>query len=254
MTQGTTEADQPEQPERPRKWTRPTSRKPAGKPLVRPRLPAERVAADVGRDDLTDEAVLSSLEVGDVDWRERAARLIDVEGCRLTGTALTGSRLERLTISDSQLHRCDLANVELSQGAMTRVEITSSRLTGLAAPGAVWRHVRVADCLADLSAFRFVSFTRVEFVDCRMQGADFVGADLTGTVFRRCDLSRAELSQVKAPRAAFIDCTWDGIRGVTSLTGCTIVNRSPVDTLHFTAAMASALGVTLGDTDDFPDE
>ncbi len=248
-----TEADQPKRTERQRAQTAPAAKKPAGKPLVRPRLPAERGAADTDRDDLIDEAVLSSLEVGDIDWRERSARLIDVEGCRLTGTALTGSRLERLTVCDSQLRRCDLANVELSQGAMTRVEITSSRLTGMAAPGAVWRHVRVADCLADLSAFRFVSFTRVEFVDCRMQGADFVGADLTGTIFQRCDLSRAEFSQVKAPRVAFIDCTWDGIRGVTSLTGCTIVNRSPVDALHFTAAMASALGITLGDPDDFLD-
>ncbi len=179
---------------------------------------------------------------------------MDIEGCRLTGCTFARSRLDKLTVSDSVLQRCDVANVELSHGAMTRVEITASRLTGLAAPDAAWRHVLVRDCLADFSSFRFASFTSVEFVDCRLHSADFVGADLTGASFRRCDLTRAEFSQVKAANASFIDCTWDGIRGISSLAGATIVNSSPIDALTFTGAMAQALHITLGDPDDFPED
>jgi uncharacterized protein YjbI with pentapeptide repeats len=113
----------------------------------------------------------------------------------------------------------------------------------------MWRHVLVKDCLADLSAFRFSTFTRVEFVDCRLQAADFEGADLTGTVFRGCDLTRAELSQVKAAGAVFIDCAWDGIRGVTSLAGATVANRSPLDALTFAHALAQSVGITIADPD-----
>lgn len=228
-------------------------RKPA-KPRIRPRLEADLTKAELPRDDLVDDALLSELAFVDTGFGGRSARLVDVEGCRLTGCTFAASRLDKLTVSDSILERCDVANVELTRGALTRVELTACRLTGLAAPDAAWRHVLVRDCLADLSSFRFASFVQVEFVDCRLQGADFVGADLTGTVFRRCDLTRAELSQAKATQAAFIDCTWDGIRGISSLGGATIVHSSPIDALTFTGAMAQALHITLGDPDDFPED
>lgn len=227
---------------------------PKRKPRVRPRLTAVLVDAELPRDDLVDDALLSELAFADADFAGRSARLVDIEGCRLTGCSVASSHLDKLTVSDSVLDRCDLANVELSHGAMTRVQVTASRLTGLAAPGAAWRHVLLRDCLADLSSFRFASFTLVEFVDCRLQGADFGGADLPGAIFRRCDLTRAEFSQVKAAQAVFIDCTWEGIRGISSLAGATIVNSSPIDALTFTVAMAQALHITLGDPDDFPED
>lgn len=233
----------------------PRGRKDLGvKPRVRPRLSGHLAQAQFPRDDLLDDALLSELSVVDADFAGRTAHLVDVEGCRLTGSKLASSRLDKLTVSDSVLDRCDLANVELSHGAMSRVEMTACRLTGLAASGAVWRQVLVKDCLADMSSFRFAAFTRVEFADCRLQGADFVGADLSDTLFRRCDLTRVELSQVKAVGTAFIDCTWDGIGGVTSLSGATIAHSSPTDALTFTAAMATALRITLGDPDDFPED
>jgi uncharacterized protein YjbI with pentapeptide repeats len=221
------------------------------KPRVRPRLSPELAAPKLPHDDLIDEAQLTRVVFDDVDFGKRAARLIDIEECRLTRCRLPGSSLDKLTLSDSEVDSCDLANVELSHNTLSRVEITSSRLTGLAVAGAVWRHVLVKDCLADLSAFRFTTFTRVEFVDCRLHAADFEGADLTGAVFRGCDLTRAELSQVKASRAVFIDCIWNGIRGVTSLAGATVANRSPVDAVAFTDALARTLGITIADPDDF---
>lgn len=229
-------------------------RKANKKPRIRPRLTAVLANGELPRDDLVDEALLSELVLVEADFAGRSARLVDIEGCRLTGCTFAGSHLDKLTISDSILDRCDIANVDLPHGAMTRVEVTSSRLTGLAAPDAAWRHVLVRDCLADLSSFRFASFTSVELVNCRLQGADFVGADLTGAVFRRCDLTRAEFSQVKAAKTTFVDCTWDGIRGISSLAGATIVNSSPIDALTFTVAMAQALHITLGDPDDFPED
>lgn len=218
-------------------------------PLAAPRLPTELAEAEPTRDDLVDDAVLSRLALTGVDWRERSARIVDLEESRLTGVALTGSRLDKLTVSDSTLQRCDLANVQLSHGSMTRVSVSDSRLTGMTAAGAIWRHVRLADCLADLSAFRFASFTRVEFVDCRLRGADFESAELNNTIFRRCDLTAAEFSQAKTRGTTFVDCTWDGIRGVTSLAGSTIATSSPLDLLSLTAILAGALGIKLADTE-----
>ena len=221
---------------------------------VRPRIPGNLTSAEFPRDDLVDDAMLSELAFVDVDLSGRSARLVDIDQCQLTGARLSGSRLERLIVTDSVLERCDLATVELSHGAMTRVELSACRLTGFATPGAVWRHVLVKDCAADLSSFSSASFTHVKFVDCRFHGSDFVGADLKGTQFRRCELTRVDLSDAKTGGAAFVDCTWDGVRGISSLAGAMIVNHSPIDGLAFTAAMAQALNITLADPDDFPDE
>src|SRR4029078_12671708 len=128
--------------------------------------------------------------------------------------------------------------------------LTGCRATGLVLSGATLRHVTIRDCLADLSVFRFATFTNVLLVDCRLQGADLVSADLAGAVFRRCDLTRAELSQVKARGAVFVDCTWEGVRGVSSLAGATIVHGSPLDAHAFMVATASSLGIRLGDPAD----
>jgi uncharacterized protein YjbI with pentapeptide repeats len=113
--------------------------------------------------------------------------------------------------------------------------------------------VTLRDCVAGLSVFRFATLTKVELVDCRLPGADFVSADLSGAVFRRCDLTRAELSQVKARGAVFVDCTWDGVRGVASLAGATVVHGSPLDAQAFLVAAAGSLDIRLGDPVDYPD-
>jgi uncharacterized protein YjbI with pentapeptide repeats len=77
-----------------------------------------------------------------------------------------------------------------------------------------------------------------------------VAADLSGTVFRGCDLTAAEFSQVKAIGATFVDCTWEGTRGIGSLAGATIANASPIDMLAVTNALASALQIKLAHPDD----
>jgi uncharacterized protein YjbI with pentapeptide repeats len=221
---------------------------------VSPRLPPALRAASLPQDDVLDEVVLGGLLFAGVDLTSRQARLVDVEGCRFEDTTLAGGRFDKLTVIDSVFDRCDLANVEFAHSSLSRVELTGCRVTGLIAGGVLLRHVTLRDCLADLSVFRFATLTKVELVDCRLHGADFISADLTGAVFRRCDLSRAELSQVKARGAVFVDCTWDGVRGISSLTGATVVHGSPLDAHAFMVATAGSLGIRLGDPADFAED
>lgn len=220
---------------------------------VRPRLPEALKDAALPRDDLVDDALLHGLRFHLVDLSTRTARLVEVDACRFVGTSIAGSVLDKVQVLDCAFQHCDLANVHLGSAALTRVELSGCRATGLVASGSLLRNVSFRDCIADLSAFRFATFTKVELVDCRLHGADFVSADLTGATFRRCDLSRAELSQVQARGAVFIDCVWDGVRGVTSLAGSTVVHSSPLDAHAFMLATAGSLGITIGDSADFPE-
>lgn len=221
---------------------------------VSPRLPAALRPADLPADDVVDEAVLGGVLFEGLDLASRRARLVDIEGCRFVDTSLADGRFDKLTVIDSAFERCDLANLSLDHSSLSRVHLTACRATGIGLGGILLRQVVLRDCLADLSVFRFATLTNVMLVDCRLQGADLVSADLTGAQFRRCDLTRAELSQVNARGAVFVDCTWDDVRGVSSLAGATIVHSSPLDAHAFMVATAGSLGIRLGDPADYPED
>ncbi|ONI71667.1 hypothetical protein BWI15_16045 [Kribbella sp. ALI-6-A] len=223
----------------------------SGQKIAGPRLRTDLERATPTVDEIDDEDRLLDLALDDVDLRDLEAEHLELSGCRLTRCDLGGSELEKAILVDLVLDHCDLANARWSDASATRVQVTSSRLTGFAGPGLSLQHTTVRDSVLDFSSFRFAKFVKAEFTDCRLQSADFVSADLSGTVFRHCDLTGAEFSQVKANGAVFVDCTWDGTRGIASLGGATIANSSPIDALAVTLAMAAALGITLGDPDDF---
>lgn len=236
------------------------SRKPiSGKPASRkalvaaPRLSAQLDEGSITVDGVEDEERLTDLALTDLDLSDLAAEHVEISGCRLTKCKLGGSDLEKLILVDTVLEHCDLANARWSDASATRLAVSSSRLTGFGGPGLNLQHTTIRDSVLDFSSFRFAKFVRVELTDCRLQSADFVSADLSGTVFRRCDLTSAEFSQVKASGAVFVDCTWEGTRGVSSLSGATIANSSPIDSLAVAVAMASALNITLSHPDDLPD-
>jgi uncharacterized protein YjbI with pentapeptide repeats len=213
--------------------------------IAAPRLRAQLEPATPTPEEIDDEARLLDLALEDVDLSDLVAEHVELSGCRLTRCSLAGSDLDKLVLVDTELTQCDLANARWSDAAVTRLAISASRLTGFAAPGTSIQHATIRDSVLDFGSFRFAKFVKVEFADCRLQNADFVSADLSGTVFRRCDLTAAEFSQVKATGATFVDCTWEGTRGIGSLAGSTIANASPIDMLAVTTALASALQIKL---------
>ena len=58
-----------------------------------------------------------------------------------------------------------------------------------------------------------VDENNVPLVVNRLADADFYGADLSGTIFRDCDLSRADVAQAKLAGADVRGCRLDGLRG-----------------------------------------
>jgi len=222
----------------------------ASRKIAAPRLRAHLDPASPTPDEIEDETRLLDLALTDVDLSDLEAEHVELSGCRLTRCKLAGSDLDRLILVDTELSQCDVANARWSDAAVTRLAITSSRLTGFAGPGMSIQHATIRDSVLDFGSFRFAKFLKVEFADCRLQNADFVSADLSGTVFRGCDFTGAEFSQVKATGAVFVDCTWDTARGLTSLTGATVAASSPIDTLTFTSAVTTATGITLAHPDE----
>ena len=218
---------------------------------VRRRAPqlADLRPADPADLELTDESRLADLAVPDVDLSGRSARLLEIDGCQLTGARLASARLPKLSVFDSRLERCDLANAICSDATLTRVEMRGSRLTGASFVQASLRHVLLADCTAEMLSLRFSTAIGLEVLDCRLRGADFTSADLRGTRFVRCDLGDADFSSAQASGCRFIDCGWEQARGITSLAGATVVSSSPYDLLTFAAVLAGSVGITLSDSE-----
>jgi hypothetical protein len=139
----------------------------------------------VGPDGLDDEDRLTEVALDDQDLSEVVAEHVEFSGCRLTRCNLGGSDLDKLILVDVVLEHCDLANARWSDASATRLAVSSSRLTGFAGPGMSLQHTTIRDSVLDFSSFRFAKFVKVEFTDCRLQNADFVSADVSGTVYRR---------------------------------------------------------------------
>lgn len=210
-----------------------------------PRMEQDLGAAQLPRDDLTDDALLRSLHFRGSDLRGRSARLVDVEGCHLDQVGLADTMLEKVTISDCVIDGCDLANSRFGEASMFRTVLRQTRLTGWDVSGGVLRHVRFESCTGGLASLRFARLEQVEFVGCSLTQVDFHGAGLEGALFDDCDLTGAQLSHAQMRGARLVSCRLDGVQGVESLAGTTIAAH---DVLALAYALAGALDITIADT------
>lgn len=212
------------------------------RPLAAPRIADRLSTASLPDHDLTDDALLRALHLDRLDLSERSARLVDIEGCRLTHTSWHGCTLEKLTLSDCVLDDCDLANLRLVDSSWHRTLVRRTRLTGWDITNGTLRHVRLEDCTAVLASLRFAALDRVEFVGCNLSQADFTEADLRGARFEGCDLTGAQFDHARMKDAYLVGCRLEGVQGAASFAGATI---APHDVLSLTYALAAALEITI---------
>jgi uncharacterized protein YjbI with pentapeptide repeats len=91
----------------------------------------------------------------------------------------------------------------------------------------------------DEANFRLAKLLRSRFESCALAGSDFTGATLEEISFPGCDLSKADLSQVRCKDVDLRDARLDGLKGVGALAGATV----EIDQVF---ALAPALAVALG--------
>lgn len=208
-----------------------------------PEPPPSLEPATVEDHDLDDDALFRGLSF-EIDLPGRSAELLEFEGCRFHRADLSGTALAQARFSDCLFAHTNLANLRADRSSMLRVRLTSCRMTGLQWGGGTLRDVVVADCRADLSAFRFTSFQHVVFEGCHLTRADFHNADLTGAQFLDCDLTGAQFSHAKLAGTRFRNCTLAGIGGITSFAGAILADQ---DLIALSYTLAAGLGIQLED-------
>lgn len=146
--------------------------------------------------------------VGGLDPGQELADL-ELDRCTLTGAVLSGARLARCTFTEVTFRRCDLTTLDLSDSRFLGCTFEGCRMLGLS-----WA---AADTAGVLHPNRFV--------DCRLDDATFLAADVTGWTFERCRLHRADFESTVMARAELTGCDLTGARFArTDLRGAGLVD------------------------------
>ena len=207
-----------------------------------PNLPDDRRAAVLPDHDLDDEGTYRDMDFLDLDLTGRTARSVELEGCHLKATDLSGSALDKAVFVDCLIENCNLANVRANGATLRRVRLSVARMTGFQWTKGILRDVAFDECRLDLSTFRFSELTDVVFTGCNLFRADFTNADLSRARFVDCDLSGAQFSHATLTGTRFTRCELVDIDGVTSMRGAVVEGHNLVALAH---TLATALGITI---------
>jgi fluoroquinolone resistance protein len=135
-----------------------------------------------------EDQIFDGLDVTGADLSGKELYRCTFRGVRMAETTWAGTRLE-----DCVFERCDLTRLQPKKLALRGVKFVASKLMGID-----W-----TDAAANPT---------VEFQDCTLRYASFVGNNLRVTVFRRCSLAEAAFEDVSLVQAVFDECDLSGAR------------------------------------------
>ena len=181
------------------------------------------------------------IESSEVDLSD--VERLEVEGCRLTSTALENPRAElEISIAGSTIERCDLSRRRLTVVRQSR--LVGVKLTGTDVSGALVRDVEFVDCVLRLTSFRMAELERVRFTNCQLDDVDAYRAELTDVSFPESNLRSLNIDKTEATRVDLRDAQLDDLIGLGRLDGFVISNHQLPALAH---QLADAAGLAIAD-------
>jgi uncharacterized protein YjbI with pentapeptide repeats len=150
--------------------------------------------------------------------------------------------LERLSLLDCRLERCDLAGLQAPTASWVRVAVTGCRLTGATLTGARLQDVAFRDCRMDLASLAGARLERVSFDACDLRESDLGEARLHDVRLTGCDLTSAYVADASCSRTELRDGSYEDLRGLTGLKGCSLAWP---DLVALAPALAAHAGMRL---------
>jgi uncharacterized protein YjbI with pentapeptide repeats len=148
--------------------------------------------------------------------------------------------IERFSLLDCRLERCDLAGLEAREASWVRVVVAGSRLTGADLAGARLQDVTFRDCRMDLVSLAATRLERVSFERCDLRESDLMEARLHDVRLAGCDLSGAIVADANCSRTELRDGTYEDLRGIAGLKGCSLAWP---DLMALAPALAGLAGI-----------
>jgi uncharacterized protein YjbI with pentapeptide repeats len=209
-----------------------------------PELPDEFVAspARLSSHDVW-EGVAADAELA-VDELVADAQLIEVV---LTGCDLSGRRFTGLHARDVRLAGCDLSGAVLDGASLDRVLFTGCRLTGAMLSGTRMQDVQIIECSAPMVNLRAAQARYLFIRDTALVDGEFATASFADSAILDCDLTRADVSELRARGLALHGSRLDDLVGATSLAG---VRIDAEQVLPLGVLLALELGIRQTDRPD----
>jgi uncharacterized protein YjbI with pentapeptide repeats len=138
---------------------------------------------------------------------------LQVEDSRIVGSSFTAADLGRLRLIDVMVQGCDFSGADMTEASFTRVSFTDCRMSGALFPRARMQDVAFSEVRLDQVNFRMIEGERVVFDHVNLERGEFYSAHVEAAWFFDCDLSGADVSQVKLPGARFHGSVLSEIKG-----------------------------------------
>jgi uncharacterized protein YjbI with pentapeptide repeats len=136
-----------------------------------------------------------------------------VEDSHIVRSSFTAADLNRLRLIDVLVEGSDFSGADMQEASFTRVTFSDCRMSGALFPGAQMQDVTFSEVRLDGVNFRMIGGERVVFDHAKLERGEFYSAHLKNACFFDCDLSGADLSQVKMPGARFHGSVLSEIKG-----------------------------------------
>lgn len=199
-------------------------------------------SVDVPR--LSDEDLLEEALLSECDWSGTVVDRVIFERSRLESVIVHSGKLKRMELVDVVMDACDLQGSEFEKAHLNRVVISNSRLAGCIFLDLRAENLRVEDANLDHAMFHRAVLHAARFEHTSLRNASFDRSNLSGVIFRDCDLTNADLHGANLKEADLRGSTIDGLRvDVIDLRGA-IVDASQA------VALAGLLGVIVRDLEE----
>ena len=136
-----------------------------------------------------------------------------VEDSHIVRSSFTAADLNRLRLVDVLVEGSDFSGADMEEASFTRVTFTGCRMSGALLPRAQMQDVTFSEVRLDGVNFRMIEGERVVFDHVNLERGEFYSAHLKTACFFDCDLSGADVSQVKLPGARFHGSVLSEIKG-----------------------------------------
>ncbi|QOS97241.1 pentapeptide repeat-containing protein [Brevibacterium sp. JNUCC-42] len=158
-----------------------------------------------------DRLDLSKGEYSELDFRYSRFEQSDLSASRCNGCVLIGTRWNHSRLVDADFSHSMLSGADFRQSELT---------------GADFRGIQASQGLLEPDSWEMPGFWEITFAEANVEGASFVGAQLSGAEFSRANLVDVNFAGADLAGASFIDA---------SLRGAVFVGASVV-AIDFTGA------------------
>lgn len=149
--------------------------------------------------------LIADLDFVDQSYTETPFPKGEYDNCTFRNCTFTGVDLSKISFSECAFEGCDLSNAILVSTALKDIEFSGCKLLGLRFEDTnpFLLQLRFHQCQLDYSSFydaavagtNFGASTlrEVDFTEANLEGASLNGCDLTGAVFDRTNLQKADV-------------------------------------------------------------